>query len=245
LIEYEIKNPTFFIKALSSIAIIAEHIILQFGSRLRTYGMDTGGLCVYEMVIGKDDIKIISDEEVSAIFYLPDLQKILSRISSTKSLTLIYANYQLTVKANIDNKSKTFKIAELDEELMPDIIPKLDKLDLSCVFNIELADLLDMIQDAKIYKDEFTIKTHGSYITLTCNGIIGEMESKIIIEPPPTSSTSCTYSIDLGEKIFKALGGNDVIVSFGKNMPIMIFNKLSPSSYIKWYLAPRVEQEDF
>jgi len=242
MIEYHIHNPDFFIKAVASIAKIADHMVLQFGNRIRTYGMDGGRICLYEMLISKEDLEIIQDKNISIMIVLTDLQKVIQRLKGTDNLMLIFDDNRLTVKGRIANKNKTFRINIIDDESIPeDNIDKLSELELNSVFSINLSDFVDMMQDVKIYKESFVLETKGDIVSIKCDTIAGEMVSEIQLEFPTSSDEKCGYSMLLGEKILKELGSQDVIVSFGTDMPIMIFTQLSPTSFIKWYLAPRIE----
>ena len=244
MIEYNIKDPSFFLRSLSSIAKVADETVLQFGGRLRTYGMDASSICLYELVIGKSELEIIKDGKIDAMFHLDDLQKIINRFKNPEVLTIQYNDNILTIKGIVNDKKKTFTLSELDSEIPIEPMVAMGKLALDSVFVINLADLLEMIKDMEIYAEIFTIETVDDKMIIKASGVIGNAESEIDIDDGVTSNEKCSYSLTYAKGILGTLGSQDVTISFAKNMPIMIFDKLSKDSFIRWYLAPRVEQDE-
>ena len=245
MIEYIIKDPHFFVASIKSIASIASNTVLTFGDKLTSYGMDDGRICLYELVIGKGELDIISDGEIEVLVSLPDLQKILSRLSASDEITIKYDNNMIILKSKIGYKTKTFKLSVLTGEIPKHPIETLDKLELDSIFNIGLSDFVDMVKDGELYTEFFTIKTVDNKIIIDGVGNIGSFESEYELDNEVTSEEMCNYSISLLTKILSTLGNPEVTISFAAGKPIMIYNKLSKDSYLRWYLAPRVEQDDF
>ena len=52
MIEYVIKNPQFFITCMQSIGSIIDETVLEFGGRLRSFGIGPSRICLYELLIG-------------------------------------------------------------------------------------------------------------------------------------------------------------------------------------------------
>lgn len=245
MIEYKIKDPSYFIRCIKSIATIADNTVLQFGGKLRTYGMDGSRICLYELSIGKSELEIINDGRIDVMINMPDFQKILNRFRNPDVLKIQYANNIITIIGHINNKKKTFKLAVLDLDVPPDPMESLNKLELNSVFKIDLTDFIDMIEDTEIFSDCFNIITKDlNKVIIEGFGVIGESRSEIDLPNGITADEKCSYSLSFTKNILKTLGSQEVTINFSHNMPIMIFDKLSKDSYIKWYLGPRVEQDD-
>ena len=100
-----------------------------------------------------------------------------------------------------------------------------------------------MISDAEIYSDAFTMETIDDKLVIEALGNTGSVMSELELDNAITSIEKCTYSISLIHNILKTLGSQDVIISFAKDKPIMIYNKLAKDSHLKWFVGPRVEQD--
>lgn len=240
MIEYKIRDPAFFIRSVNTISTILDESVIQFGGHIRMYGIDPSGICLYEFILGEGELDIISDEKVNIMVCLPDIQQIFDRFKGSSDLTLMYDNSMITMKGRI-NGIKTFTLGILDLDIPDDFTPKLADLELDSVFTIDMSDFLDMIKDAEINSEEYTIETIGDKLIITSWGKDGDTQSNTILDDETTSDEKCAYSVDYTKRILSTLGNDDGIVCFSKNMPLMIYNRLSVDSFIKWYLGPRVQ----
>lgn len=241
MIEYKILNPSFFIKCMTGLSSIVDNTVLQFGKQLRTYGMDPSRICLYEFVIGGSEIEIISDEEKIVMVCLSDFQKILNRLSGVKELTLINDDNLIIIKGVVNDKKKTFRLNILSEDIPTDTKVKTD---LNSMFNIDSIDFAGIINDAKIYSEIFTIKTTDKELIISSGGVIGSTETVIDLDIM-TSEEQCSYSTYFMSGIIKTLGNQEITVAFSTDTPIMIYSKISANSFMRWHLAPRVDQDDF
>ena len=246
MIEYIIKDPKFFISCMKSISSVVDETVLEFGGKLRSYGMDGGRICLYELLIGKSELEIKSDGKIKVIVCVSDLQKILSRFSNPDELTIQYNDNRITIKGRIANKTKTFRLATLAEDIPPDLISKImGNLEAKSVFTISLTDFLDMVKDGELYTEHVRIKTVDNKVIIDGNGQVGDFRSEYELDDEVTSEEACQYSIKFIKDIMGTLGNPEVIVSFSTKAPIMIYNKLSKDSHLRWFIAPRVEDDDF
>lgn len=246
MIEYKIKHPHFLITALKSVVgCDTDQTLFQFGGGLRTFGLDPSRISVYEVVIGESQIDIIQDGKIEIMIDVPSLDKVLKRFSHPDSLSIIYDNNQIKIRGKINNRTKTFTLKALDEEPDIDPIPALNNLRLNSIFNIELSEFLDMLGDVDIYAESFNLITKGNEIIMEAFGAVGQAETKYELDDDVTSKEICNYSLVKAKGILKELGNQNVTISFGKALPMMIFTKLTDDSYVKWYLAPRVEEDEW
>ena len=243
MILYRLKEPNIFIKCLKSLATAGDELLLRFGNGITTFGKDPAAVFLYYAEFGDSLIDIIEDGRIDVFVSLADLNKILKRFNIVEELTIGYDNGLVIIKVKLDNKRKTFKIRTVDGELTEGLRESLAKLNLDTVFTINGSDLLDSIRDAEIYSEYINLKVAGDIVKVWVNAVVGEMESDTILDAPATADNYCSYSSLYLSKILSSMTGTDIIVAFGNDMPIMIHNKISIDSYIKWYLAPRVDPD--
>lgn len=244
MIEYRIKEPDIFIKCLKSLSIAGEYFLLRFGNGLTTFGKDPGGIYLYYAEFGESIIDIVKDGKIDVFISLGDVSKILKRFSSVEDFTIIYDDNKIIFKIKADNRRKTFVIYILDEEIEMELKDRLANMKLNTMFTINGADLLDAIQDTEIYSEICDLQTIDSIVRLNTYGHAGEVESDIEIDTPATENTKACYSLNYMKLIVNTMADDDIIVAYDKGMPIMLHKKISNDSYLKWYLAPRVEQDD-
>jgi len=244
MILYKIKEPNIFIKCLKSLATAGDELLLRFGNGITTFGKDPAGVFLYYAEFGDSLIEIIEDGKIDVFVSLADLNKILKRFNTVEELTIAYENSLVILKVKLDNKRKTFKIRIVDGEITEGLRENLEKLNLDTVFTINGSDLLDSIRDAEIYAEFINIKVDGDVVRVWVNTVVGEMESDTILDSPATANNHCSYSSLYLSRILTSMTGTDIVVAFSKDMPIMIHNKISTDSYVKWYLAPRVDPDE-
>ena len=244
MIIYRIKAPNIFIKCLKSLATAGDELLLRFGNGITTFGKDPAGVFLYYAEFGDSLIEIIEDGRIDVFISLADLNKILKRFNTVEELTIGYNNSLVIIKIKIDNKRKTFKLRIVDGELIEGLRENLEKLNLDTVFTINGSDLLDSIRDSEIYSEYLNIKVMNDVVRIWVNTVVGEMESDTILDIPATADNHGSYSNIYLTRILSSMTGTDIVVAFSKHMPIMIHNKISTDSYIKWYLAPRVDPDE-
>jgi hypothetical protein len=242
LIEYKVNDTNFFIRAIKSIASVMDETVFHFKEGIRAFGFDPSRICLFELVIGTSELDIISDGDEAVLICIPDVTKALSRLASSEDLTLILDDNRLIIKGKIGGRTKTFKLNVSGDDHPLDVSDILLNLELDSVFNISLADFMDMVKDGEMFSEVVQLKTENNTLKVDGYSGIGEFNSEI--EMDITSEETCQYSIVFLNNMLKDLGGVEVTISFATNKPMMVYNKLSRDSYLKWFLAPRVEQDD-
>ena len=129
--------------------------------------------------------------------------------------------------------------------------PNLPNLDLPCTVTLGGAELSQAFRAARQVGDLVTLSIDPEQFTIHVSGpndavtvAFGQDELQAITcAAPAKSQYSLTYLVPLG-KIF---GGIDsVTIAFGENFPLaMDFTFSDGSGSVKYFLAPRVEQEGY
>jgi len=241
MIEYKCKDPAFFMRSITSIAPIVSNTVIVFGKQLRMYGLDNGGLCLFDCMFGKEEFNISSDGIMRVSIDTTDLITIFKRFNNPDELSINYDNNQLIIKGKVDNRNKTFKLSVSSDDLPQDPSRKLTSLELNAIFNISLPDMLEMIDDGSIYGEEFRISTRGKLINVYGSSPTGEFDVDHTLEEPVPVDETATYSIEVTHKILEKLKTSNIVVSFAEEMPLSIYVKLSAHSHLQWFIAPRVD----
>jgi len=249
MINYEILNPKFFIDSMEGISTIIEEGMLEFNNGIKIFGIGPSRTTLFELNIGADILNVHSDEEVNVPINFFDLQKMLKRLKGGKeNIFLFYDNNKITIRGKIGNKTKTFSLAELVEldcEIQVNPIENLLKLDLDSSFKIKTNDFVEALKDCEIYSDYVSLKTKNNSVVISTEAIIGEGSTEIETDPILVESIS-GYSLLFLKKIFEKITSEEVLIRFTTDFPIMIYDRISESTRMIWFVSPRIDNpEDF
>jgi len=246
MIEYIITNPSFFINSMKAISSIIYEGFLLFDKTIIVSGMGASRIVFFELTIGEDLLLIKKGGHVKVPLDFSDLAKILKRFKSGKisTLSLLYDDNVLTIKGKIDNNSKTFKLRTKDIDYEDLSLSKLLQLPLDAIFKINTFDLLDALKDCEIYSETFCIKTAENNVIIYETGNIGEVEVKLQPITEIYSDQTAAYKISFVRDILESTSNPEILLMFRKDYPLGIHDKLSDTSKMIWYIAPRVENDD-
>lgn len=246
--EYNILNPKYFLKHMSSISNIYYEGIIQFGKNIRMVGIDPSRIAVFEFVLGSDCIETTNTKNLFAPICIDDFDKILKRFKNPSEFKIIYDTdrQKVTVKGKIGNKTKTFNISTIEFDGKFDMLPtSLSKIKYNAVFRVNSNDLLEAIKDVEIYSSCFSLKLQMDGLHVFTNSVIGDIDTIIHIDVDAPIKDVASFSVRYIQNIIKNLGSTDLIIMLKKDYPICIYDKLSEKSYILYYIAPRVEDDNF
>ena len=143
-------------------------------------------------------------------------------------------------------RKKTFKLPAIDldhEKELP--IDSLLEMPLNAIFNVNIADLKDMVEDCEMLSDEIDIMTKYNKVIFKSSYVYG---SEIISEMPVEDiieGEKSAYSVRYLKLLCNAMVGNNATIRFGSAKPLIAYLKLGDNSRIIYFLAPRVLEEDF
>lgn len=251
------------IEAIST--IIEETTIKADDEGLRLTAFDQSRICLIHLQLNKNLFSEYECKE-SAKFRvtLEDLVKINKRASAGDEITLIHdpKTNQLTIKMVRENPKSTrqFKLGlqkvEEDEEAVD-----ISDLNLELTGKVELDPSLfdEAIKDAEIYSDDLQIKvTPAKELIFQTEGDMGEMQYELsensLDTIEVTSGAEAKYAIQYLKKIFKVMSvSSSSVMEMGNQSPVRFTFKiegtlneqLSEFGQIVYFLAPKVEGEDF
>jgi proliferating cell nuclear antigen len=194
------------------------------------------------------------DDTIPIRVNLIDLNRFIKRGSASDELelTLDQQRNKLKIKFKRGKSTRTFSlslITEGDDEETPT-----PSLDFNAKFNINTPDLQRAIKDAQIVGDYITISLSDEALVLDATGDSGdvtiEVEKDEISDLQVKGKQSAIYSLEFLADIIKAGSVSDAVrVEFSTEMPVQFEFPLKndndeETGKIKYFLAPRVEEEE-
>lgn len=244
--KYKIKNPKFFIKYLSAIGNIAYEGFLLLDDKITIKAFDPSRIAVFEFTMGNDivDVDEECDEKVGVCF--DDLKKIAERLKTTESLALEYDYHAQIVKfiGRVKSRKKTFSLGQRDIDYKEVGLDNLLGLPLNVVFRVNGKDLSDAIKDCGLFAEIATFETKDGKLIVSSIGQSGSCSVEIKTESEIFTNETASYSLTFLTEILKPMVGSEITVLYSSNYPVMIYDKISEQSYMRWFLAPRVNDDD-
>lgn len=244
MVNYLIKKPEFFIKYMKELGNIIYEAYIEFGGKIRICGMDPSRICLLEFVYGGEELEIIEDEKRNFGLNFGELNKIFQRFKSPKEIFIKTNDNILIVTGDIGNKTKTFKINEYDIDTGDEIpMEKILSIPYNAIIRMEGSDLEDAIKDAELYNMELMIQTKGNNIIFGSNSIYGSTNTKIEMDYDIFSDEKSFYPIKFLKNMIKPMTNSKITLMLKTDYPLAIYDKLSNDSYIRWFLGPRVGED--
>lgn len=218
--------------------------------------MDPSRICMLRLKIDKLDFNDYSCKKACKIaLNLDDLDKILRRSNANDSIELSYKaeDQKLLVKMKRENssRSRNFSLALLDLEYEDVPLENLGKIEYPNQFTIDPDIVIEAIKDAEIYGEILKMKTtDGQGVNFSCSGMIGEMNYELgldeLIDSEITGESSADYSLTFLKAILKIASITEKLeISMRTDHPLKMEFNLLEGGELKYWLAPRVEEESY
>jgi len=219
-------------------------------------GMDKAHICLYEIRILASwfDKYEKSEGDVSCICIPTSIfHKILSIADDFYSIMIHYDGDNID-SLNIDflnemgikgeaNKYFKLPLMDYDEELL-----HIPEMEYDAEFSMKSKKASDIINQLAIFGDTVNIVCNEEVVSMVSSGENGEMKMNIAIDD------LIEFSISEGEVINLSYGINniqsmcisnkissDVEFAVNKNSPMRIKYNLGPDSYVRFYIAPKLD----
>ena len=219
---------------------------------LHVQGMDKSHVCLFDVKINKNWFTKYNLTEVIKICL--DTSVFFS-IISTKS-----DNQQLNIFFNSDNQDtlnihflpngvkgefkKRFKMSLVDYDYEELFVPNVDY---DAELSLSSKQINEIFSQLNNFGDDITIECSENNVSLTTNGITGEMKVDIQIEDLNSfaivedEEVTINYSLSYINKmcITNKLS-NDIEISLSKTYPMRISYDLGDDSFMVFYIAPKI-----
>lgn len=239
--EFKVKKVKFLFSALQCM----ERIDYECAIKLSSTGMEIQGIgpsrvSLFKFVLGDlgDDFKLFG-------ISLLDLSKILERVKNAKELVLGYDSLtrKMILKVKIKNKTKTFRLSEVDAEFAKIPFDKLLSQPYEIAFTIQTNEIIDIMKDMALCSNEVLIGIRDGILCFKAMSAVGS--SFVQLEEFTHSNDFATsYSIPLVLGKIDKMRSYDVSLVLGEGLPIYL-NYEFEDGYLKVFVAPKVEEDDF
>lgn len=191
---------------------------------------------------------------------LDDLDKILKRSASDDTIEVEFQESEQKIKIKMKKRDskrvRTFSLSLLDTDKQEVSIDNLQKIDYFVNWVMSPPDftpnlLVEAIKDAEIYSDILNVKAdEKTGLVFNSTGQIGEMEYNIELDDLPEKKIKETemgaYSITFLKKILKLASITEKLEIFLKtDYPLKMIFTLLNGGILNYFLAPRVEKDEF
>ena len=218
--------------------------------------MDPSRICLLKLSIKKDDFDAYDCSKESKVgLNLDDLDKILKRSATSDSVEITFNETDNKIKIKMQregvSRTRTFSLAllEIDIEEIP--MDNLLKIEFPSKWVIETDFLVEAIKDAEIYSEILNINANeGEGLKFSSSGQIGEMEYDLteddLTESDLEGSSSGAYSLTFLKAILKIASITEKLeISLKTDHPLKMNFDLLEGGKLNYFLAPRVEEEEF
>lgn len=191
---------------------------------------------------------------------LDDLDKILKRSATDDTIEVEFQESEQKIKIKMKKRDskrvRTFSLSLLDTDKQEVSIDNLQKIDYFVNWVMSPPDftpnlLVEAIKDAEIYSDILNVKAdEKTGLVFNSTGQIGEMEYNIELDDLPEKKIKETemgaYSITFLKKILKLASITEKLEIFLKtDYPLKMIFTLLNGGILNYFLAPRVEKDEF
>ena len=218
--------------------------------------MDPSRICLLKLSIKKDDFDEYECSKESKVgLNLDDLDKILKRSAANDTVEINFDEAEQKIKIKMQregvSRTRTFSLALLDIDIEEIPMDNLLKIEYPSKWVIETDFLVEAIKDAEIYSEILNINANeGKGLKFSSSGQIGEMEYDLneddLIESQLQGSSTGAYSLTFLKAILKIASITEKLeISLKTDHPLKMNFDLLEGGELSYFLAPRVEEEEF
>lgn len=250
MLEIHLRNISLFKLAIDSIKELTVECNFEFsdlGITLQT--MDVSHTALISLCLFSDFFDIYKcDENVVLGINLTILNKCLKFINNEYNLIIKYEGEELKLIAKKDDKVKEYNIKLLDIECDRMEIPETETN--GNIISLLSSEFKNICNELSQIGETIDININDSNITFSSeDGIINEIiklnfNEEKIQKINYEENLKFTFSSKYLNTIVKASWlSNNVIINFMYEYPLLVKYKIDENSYIKYYLAPKIEDD--
>lgn len=238
------KDISQVLKTLSSLVEEATFTFNEEGVSFRA--MDCSHVALIDMALPNSIFeKYEIENEVKIAVRVDEAIKVINLFELKSTVRLSHNDHIL----NIHNNSESYKIRTIEENKSETPLPRLPydsivQFDKSTL--VSVADFIKQLKKIETISSYVTFETTNNFFNLSGKGDVGDVEitnerGQVTIKKNCQNSNS-TYSLEYLIPFLKSLQKDRSIeISYTTLKPLRIRTDLGGSSFIDFYLAPRVE----
>jgi proliferating cell nuclear antigen len=252
------KQKDIFVSLFQTLKNCSSIISSTFNSEgLHIQGMDKSHICLFDARINAKWFHIYEiTETINLSFDSNVFYSIISTKSDSQDLTIMMMNDDTDTlhihfipqekETKKSDFKKFFKMPLIDYEYDEMKIPSVDY---DADFSLSSKQITDMFSQLSNFGTDIIIKCSEQDISLTTNGITGEMKVDVPIDDLSSYSIIeddeilLTYSLSYINKmcITNKLS-NDIEFSLSNNCPMKISYDLGENSFLQFFMAPKINE---
>ncbi|MFX1575167.1 MAG: proliferating cell nuclear antigen (pcna) [Promethearchaeota archaeon] len=218
--------------------------------------MDPSRICLLKLSIKKenfDEYKCTKESKVG--LNLDDLDKILKRSALNDSVEIDFKEAEQKIKIKMQregvSRTRTFSLALLDIDIEEIPMERLLEIEYPSKWVIDPDFLVEAIKDAEIYSEILNMNaTQGQGLIFSSSGQIGEMVYDLneddLLESNLSGTSTGAYSLTFLKAILKIASITEKLeISLKTDHPLKMEFDLLEGGELSYFLAPRVEEEEF
>ena len=218
--------------------------------------MDPSRICLLKLSLKKDDFDDFKCSKESKVgLNLDDLDKILKRSAANDSVEIDFDETDQKIKIKMQREGvsrvRTFSLALLDIDIEEIPMDNLLKIEYPSKWVLDPEFLVEAIKDAEIYSEILNIDAkEGQGLVFSSSGQIGEMEYDLneddLIEHELEGTSSGAYSLTFLKAILKIASITEKLeIALKTDHPLKMNFDILEGGKLSYFLAPRVEEEEF
>ena len=242
--ELELSNPSVFKEAFDTISYIVDDIKLDFMREgMFVCALDKSHTTFLELGFNYHLFDSYEcSEPVSVYIDTNNFSKILKRCKNTDILKLSIDDGNIILVFEGD-ATRRYKIRVIDDEYespQPPIVEAPVKI------NVPSKLIIDSLKDLSLFAENLKIICDQDYLKISAEGSMGDSLIKYIHGDNVTGEYSSSFTIKMLEDIFRASKlSENVQLELGQDIPLQVnFELVTGDGYLKFLLAPRLNQDD-
>lgn len=269
-LHVELNDVKAFKAVMEAVENIQEEIKLKFSKEkgIQCSMMDNSHICLFNFEIPYDDLNAVkteNNEVVEVGVNVKSLNKILKRLDNDAMIVIELSDnakfLNLTFKDENTKKAKIFQVPTIVIDVEEINVEALHNIEFSNMWKVPFSYMKEVIGDSEILSEVLTFRgletgLHFSVMTETSGNYEQLFEKGQLIDSKFEQESECSYSIHFLKSVMKAeniLGtsrskkkntDNGFILKLKSETPAYFKIEFYNNSFIEYYLAPRVEQDN-
>lgn len=254
--EAKFERASYFKKVVDAIRDLIQECTFECtATGMTMQSMDSSHVCLVSILIKNDEMETYKCDRPQALgVNLTNLSKVLKCAGTNDTLRLSCDDEGNELYLSFENEEEeraadfTLRLMTIDEEHLGIPDAKYDVM-----VSLPTGEFQRICRDLKEFGDSITVSAEDSKVLFKTRGDIGE--GRISLKPRQSSDSDEKVAIDiLGDATtltfalkymvnFTKAGGltNNVTINMAGNTPLCVSYNMDTGSYIRFYLAPKIE----
>lgn len=249
MVVAKIKSSTFRV-IVDAVSEIVDTVVMDFGEEgVRMQAMDASHVCLCFLRLKREGFIEYSCESPRNVgVSLSNMSKIFKCTSVDDELEMCIKDtdrMQLLFRGPSRSSEFEMKLMEIDSEYL-----QIPDVDYECIVRVPSTEFQKMVRDVAVVGDTCSIEVDGSSMTLSSDGEIGQARfrplNKDALHPLDVKgSTKCKFANKYLQMFTKATPlCKRVVLNMSVDNPMCLEYEISGMGVLKYYLAPKIEDDD-